>query len=45
MYILAQVPVVVFQGASLKLKNLGQTKVQSMPCFSASSWFATSGNI
>ena len=38
MYILAlQVPAVVFQGASLKLKNLGQTKLQSMPYFSASS--------
>jgi hypothetical protein len=28
------VPAVVFQGASLKLKNLGQTKLQSMPYFS-----------
>jgi len=39
------VPAVVFQGASLKLKNLGQSKLQSVPYFSTSSSFATSGRI
>lgn len=45
MYILAEVPTVAFHSASLKLKNLGQIKLQSMPYFSSSSWFATNGSL